>query len=88
MNWFHELSSLELAFFVVGVTIAVAIAGLALVAPRVRVSGLHARFDNATITGLLSALIGVYAVAAGLTAVAVWENMGEAAADVGAEAVP
>ena len=57
MNWFHELSSLELAFFVVGVTIAVAIAGLALVAPRVRVSGLHARFDNATITGLLSALI-------------------------------
>ena len=68
MNWFHELSSLELAFFVVGVTIAVAIAGLALVAPRVRVSGLHARFDNGTITGLLSALIGVYAVAAGLTA--------------------
>ena len=71
MNWFHELSSFELAFFVVGVTIVVAIAGLALVAPRVRLSGLHARFDNGTITGLLSALIGVYAVAAGLTAVAV-----------------
>lgn len=86
MNWFHELSSFELAFFVVGVTIVVAIAGLALVAPRVRLSGLHARFDNGTITGLLSALIGVYAVAAGLTAVAVWGNMGEAAADVGAEA--
>jgi hypothetical protein len=71
MNWFHELLSFELAFFVVGVTIVVAIAGLALVAPRARLSGLQARLDNGTITGLLSALIGVYAVAAGLTAVAV-----------------
>lgn len=71
MNWFHELLSFELALFVVGVTIVVAIAGLALVAPRVRLSGLQVRFDNGTITGLLSALIGVYAVAAGLTAVAV-----------------
>ncbi|MEF8698429.1 MAG: hypothetical protein V5B32_04525 [Candidatus Accumulibacter sp. UW26] len=86
MNWLHELSSPVLAVVVVGLTILFSLTGLALAAPRVRASSLHRRFDNGTITGLLSALIGVYAVAAGLTAVAVWENMGEAAADVGREA--
>jgi hypothetical protein len=35
---------------------------------------------------LLAALIGIYAIAAGLTAVAVWGNTGDAAANVGREA--
>lgn len=87
MNWLHELSSLELAAFVSVVVLAGAVVGLALVAPRVRSSTLHQHFDNGTIAGLLSALIGVYAVAAGLTAVAVWGNLGEAAADVNREAI-
>ena len=86
MNWFHELSSLELAAFVVGAIVAASIAGVVLIAPHVRASKLHQHFDNGTITGLLSALIGVDAVAAGLTAVAVWGNMGDATADVGREA--
>lgn len=86
MNWFHELSSFPLAAVVVGVILAVSVIGVALVAPRVRRSTLHHHFDNGTIAGLLSALIGVYAVAAGLTAVAVWQNMDDAAADVGREA--
>ncbi|QKS29959.1 MAG: hypothetical protein FAZ92_03738 [Accumulibacter sp.] len=86
MNWLHELSSLELAAFVIGVVALLSVAGVALVAPRVRSSGLHQHFDNGTIAGLLSALIGVYAVAAGLTAVAVWGNMVDAGSDVSREA--
>ena len=66
--------------------LVVSVSGLAVVAPRVRSSTLHQHFDSGTITGLLSALIGVYAVAAGLTAVAVWQNMDDAAADVNREA--
>jgi len=86
MNWFHELGSLELAAFVVGVVTLLSITGVALVAPRVRSSRLHEHFDNGTIAGLLSALIGVYAVAAGLTAVAVWGNLVDAGSDVSREA--
>lgn len=86
MNWIHELSSLELAAFVVGVVALLSVIGVALVAPRVRSSRLHQHFDNGTITGLLSALIGIYAVAAGLTAVAVWGNMVDAGSDVSREA--
>ncbi len=86
MNWFHELGSLELAAFVVGVVALLSIVGVALVAPRVRSSRLHEHFDNGTIAGLLSALIGVYAVAAGLTAVAVWGNLVDAGSDVSREA--
>ena len=86
MNWFHELSSLELAAFVIGVVALLSVIGVALVAPRVRSSRLHQHFDNGTIAGLLSALIGIYAVAAGLTAVAVWGNMVDAGSDVSREA--
>lgn len=86
MNWFHELPSFELAAVVVGTILLVSLSGLALVAPRARSSTLHRHFDNGTIAGLLSALIGVYAVAAGLTAVAVWQNMDDAASDVSREA--
>ncbi len=86
MNWIHELSSLELAAFVVGVVALLSVIGVALVAPRVRSSRLHQHFDNGTIAGLLSALIGIYAVAAGLTAVAVWGNMVDAGSDVSREA--
>ena len=86
MNWLHELSSLELAAFVIGVVALLSVIGVALVAPRVRSSRLHQHFDNGTIAGLLSALIGIYAVAAGLTAVAVWGNMVDAGSDVSREA--
>ena len=86
MNWFHQLSSPQLAFVIISLTIVGALGGLTLVVRPVRASTLHRHLDNGTIIGLLAALIGVYAIAAGLTAVAVWENMNEAAADVGKEA--
>ena len=86
MNWFHSLSSPMLAFFVVLVTVVLAIGGLAMSARHVRRTTLHEQLDNGAIAGLLAALVGVYAVAAGLTAVAVWDNTGDAATNVGREA--
>ncbi|MCC6195652.1 MAG: DUF4239 domain-containing protein [Burkholderiales bacterium] len=86
MAWFHQLSSSELAAIVVLVTLLVSITGLAITAHQVRQTTLHRQLDNGAIAGLLAALIGIYAIAAGLTAVAVWGNTGEAAANVGKEA--
>lgn len=86
MSWFHRLSSTELAGFFVVLTFVIAITGLSLTARRVRETTLHQALDNGTIAGLLAALIGIYAIAAGLTAVAVWGNTGDAANNVGKEA--
>ena len=86
MNWFHELSSPVLALIVVIVTFAVAIGGLMLSVRHLRGSRLHEQLDNGAIAGLLAALIGIYAVAAGLTAVAVWGNTVDAGENVGKEA--
>jgi hypothetical protein len=86
MNWFHQLSSAELAAIVVVVTLVVSITGLAVTSRKVRETKLHESLDNGAIAGLLAALIGIYAIAAGLTAVAVWGNTGDAAANVGREA--
>ena len=86
MSWFHRLSSSELAGIFVVVTIVLAISGLTVTARRVRDTTLHQALDNGAIAGLLAALIGIYAIAAGLTAVAVWGNTGDAASNVGKEA--
>jgi hypothetical protein len=86
MNWFHQLTSSELAALVVVATLFVAVSGLAISSRKVRETGLHESLDNGAIAGLLAALIGIYAIAAGLTAVAVWGNTGDAAANVGREA--
>src|SRR6185436_18359997 len=60
--------------------------GLALTARRVRQTTLHQSLDNGAIAGLLAALVGIYAIAAGLTAVAVWGNTQDAGTEVGREA--
>src|SRR6266576_4291267 len=86
MNWFHELSSSTLALVFVVATLTVSVIGLALTARRVRETKLHEQLDNGTIAGLLAALVGIYAIAAGLTAVAVWGNTQDAGANVGKEA--
>jgi len=83
MNWFHELSSSTLALIFVVATLTISITGLALIARRVRETKLHDQLDNGAIAGLLAALVGIYAIAAGLTAVAVWGNTQDAGANVG-----
>lgn len=86
MNWFHQLSSTTLAIIFVAATLVISITGLAVTKTRVRRTKLHAQMDNGAIAGLLAALIGIYAIAAGLTAVAVWGNTQDAGANVGKEA--
>ena len=86
MNWFHELSSPTLAIIFVAATLIVSVAGLAFTAGRVRETKLHEQLDNGAIAGLLAALVGIYAIAAGLTAVAVWGNTQDAGTNVGKEA--
>jgi len=86
MNWFHELSSPTLAIIFVVATLSISVIGLAVTARRVRETKLHEQLDNGTIAGLLAALVGIYAIAAGLTAVAVWGNTQDAGANVGKEA--
>ena len=77
MNWFHDL--LHAARHPRGgVTLVISLAGLALTVRHVRATSLHETLDNGAISGLLAALIGIYAIAAGLTAVAVWGNTGDA----------
>ena len=85
MNWFHTLSSGALAALVVAATLLASLTGLAVMSRKVRETTLHEVLDNGAIAGILAALIGIYAVAAGLTAVAVWSNTGEAALTVGRE---
>ncbi len=85
-NWFHQLSSPLLALIVVLATFLVAIGGLAVSARHVRRTTLHEQLDNGAIAGLLAALIGIYAIAAGLTAVAVWGNTLDAGENVTREA--
>jgi hypothetical protein len=86
MDWFHELPAASLALLIVALVLALAIGGLALAAGPVRRTSLHAQLDNAAVAGLLAALVGVYAIAAGLTAVAVWSNTVDAGVHVGREA--
>jgi uncharacterized membrane protein len=82
----HDLPALPLALLILAITLLLSIAGLALVARPVRATSLHAQLDNSTIAGLLAALVGIYAIAAGLTAVAVWSNTTDASTHIGAEA--
>jgi uncharacterized membrane protein len=86
IDWLHDLAALPLALLILAVTLLLSIAGLALVARPVRATSLHAQLDNSTIAGLLAALVGIYAIAAGLTAVAVWSNTTDAGTHVAKEA--
>lgn len=86
LDWFHNLPATPLALLIVAITLALSILGLVVIARPVRATTLHAQLDNSTIAGLLAALVGIYAIAAGLTAVAVWSNATDASTRVGREA--
>lgn len=86
MDWFHSLPTIPLALVLVLTVLALAIGGLALVMTLLKRRNWHGQLDNSTIAGLFSALVGIYGIAAGLTAVAVWSNAGEAIARIDREA--
>ena len=86
MDWFPSLSATPLAFVIMAVIAAISIAGLAIGAHWVRRTNVHDQLDNGAIAGLIAAIVGIFAIAAGLTAVAGWGNTADAAARVGREA--
>lgn len=85
MDWLHSLPTTPLAIFIVLTVVALSVGGLALSERPLRRFGWLGQFDNSTVAGLLSAMVGIYAVAAGLTAVAVWSNANDATARINRE---
>jgi len=86
MAWVHDLplwlvGSATLIFFV-----GAALFGLALSRRWSRQRGLHALVDNGVIGWIFSAILGIYAIAIGLIAVASWGNASAAASVASHEA--
>jgi hypothetical protein len=86
VNWIHELPTEIVAGIIVGLFAVAAIAGLAVSRRWSRRRGLHALVDNGVIGWLFSAIVGIYAIAIGLIAVASWSNSSEAATAASREA--
>jgi len=86
MDWLPNLSAAPLAVSILGVIVVLTLAGQVVLATRVRRSAMHEQLDNGAISGLIAAVVGIFAIAAGLTAVAGWGNNVDAATRVGREA--
>jgi hypothetical protein len=86
MDWIPSLSTTPLALIIIGAIALCALVGQALFAKRLRRAGMHEQIDNGAIAGLIAAIVGIFAIAAGLTAVAGWGNTVDAATRVGREA--
>ena len=86
MDRLPNLSTTPLALIIIGVIAIGSVIGQAFFSARVRRAGMHEQIDNGTIAGLIAAIVGIFAIAAGLTAVAGWGNTVDAASRVGREA--
>jgi hypothetical protein len=85
-DWLHDLPRwlsgvMMLAFFV-----GVAMGGLVSTRGWMRQRGVHALIDNNVVGWIFSAMLAIYAITIGLTAVASWTNSGAAANVVSLEA--
>lgn len=86
MDWIPNLDATPLALVIMTVSVVLSIVGLWVVARWVRRTNVHAQLDNGAIAGLIAATVGIFAIAAGLTAVAGWGNTADASGRVGQEA--
>lgn len=86
MLFVHDLPEWLVGVVTVVVFVAAALAGLALSRGLSRRRGLHALVDNGVIGWIFSAVLGIYAIAIGLMAVATWGNMSAAEAVASREA--
>lgn len=78
MMFVHDLPPWLVGVVTVGAFVGAALAGLALSRGLSRRRGLHALVDNGVIGWIFSAVLGIYAIAIGLMAVATWGNMSAA----------
>jgi hypothetical protein len=75
MVWLHDYPAWLVAVATIAVFVATGLAGLAVSRRWSRRRGLHALVDNAVIGWIFSAILGIYAIAIGLIAVASWGNV-------------
>src|SRR5262245_16762084 len=86
MDWIHELPPAVVAAVMMAGFAGAAIVGLGLSRQWSRRRGLHALVDNGVIGWMFSAILGIYAIAIGLIAVASWSNSSGAASAASHEA--
>jgi hypothetical protein len=78
MLFIHDLPPWLVGVATVGVFVVGSVAGLAVSRGFSRRRGLHALVDNGVIGWIFSAVLGIYAIAIGLMAVATWGNISTA----------
>ena len=81
-----ELPTWLTGLLTIGFFVGASLVGLALSRVWSRRRGLHALVDNGVIGWIFSAILGIYAIAIGLIAVATWGNSSEASAVASHEA--
>jgi hypothetical protein len=79
VGFVHDLPYWMVGLATVGLFVMGALAGLAMSWQFTRRRGLHALVDNGVIGWIFSAILGIYAIAIGLMAVASWGNASAAA---------
>lgn len=86
MSFVHDLPESLVGVATVAVFVIAALTGLAATRGFSRRRGLHALVDNGVIGWIFSAILGIYAIAIGLVAVASWGNAAEASSIAAREA--
>jgi hypothetical protein len=86
MVWIHDYPTWLVGSAIVAFFVGAALLGLATTRRWSRRRGLHALVDNGVIGWIFSAILGMYAIAIGLIAVASWGNASEASASASREA--
>lgn len=74
MGWIHEIPRWLAAIVVMATFSTVALAGLAATHGWIRRRGLQALIDNSVVGWMFSAILSIYAITIGLTAVASWTS--------------
>jgi len=86
VTFVHDLPTWLVGVATVALFVACSVGGLAATRRYTRRRGLHALVDNSVIGWIFSALLGIYAIAIGLMAVASWGNASAASGIASREA--
>jgi hypothetical protein len=73
-DWIHEIPRSLSAVALLGLFVGIAVFGLASTRGWMRRRGVHALIDNNVVGWMFSAMLAIYAITIGLTAVACWSN--------------
>jgi hypothetical protein len=74
VGWIHDIPRWIAAIVVMATFATLALAGLAMTRGWIRRRGLQALIDNSVVGWMFSAILSIYAITIGLTAVASWSN--------------